>query len=212
MSSPDQVYRRVLAAIDAVPARGATKFVAIDGRGGAGKTRLALELMARAPGMRCLPVDHFPCTREEYPLHPTGIQTRISVARLLMTLLPLAEGERAQYRRTSWSGEYRSEAPVVIDAGDTLLIEGCYTLLPQIRPLLDFAIWIECPSGRALERALNRDDLDAAGRTAWREGHGPAQERYIQAHTPSRFASLVLAARSDGTLEIVPESESPLTR
>ena len=41
--------------------------------------------------LKLLPVDHFPCHGEEYPFHPTGVQTRISQARLLMALLPLTE-------------------------------------------------------------------------------------------------------------------------
>ena len=77
---PSQVYRRILECIDTCPTRGATKFVAIDGRGGSGKSYLAAQLMSIDPSLKLLSVDDFPCRDEEYPFHPTGVQTRISQA------------------------------------------------------------------------------------------------------------------------------------
>lgn len=80
---PSPIYRRILAQVDACPTRGATKLGAIDGRAGSGKSYLADQLMFIDRSLKLLPVDHFPCHGEEYPFHPTGVQTRISQARLL---------------------------------------------------------------------------------------------------------------------------------
>jgi uridine kinase len=196
----DSLCHEILARIEATPARAATKLVAIDGRGGSGKTRLAEELMAIDGSIKRLSLDHFPCRADEYPFHPSGVQTRISKPRVLMTLLPLTQGVAASYRRTHWWHTDPDGSIVHVQPGGTVLVDGCYALLPEFRPLLDFSVWIDCAPDVALTRAIARENVGAAGRTAWVTAHGPAQERYIAAHRPAEFADLVLVVDADGRL------------
>ncbi len=189
---PSPVYRRILEHVDACPARGATKLVAIDGRGGSGKTHLAAQLMSIDRSLRLLPVDYFPCREEEYPFHPTGVQTRISQARLLMALLPLTENAASAYSRSYWWEADRIDPLTRIEPGGTVLVEGCYSLLRAVRPLYDFSIWVECPYEQALAQAMARDEVGESGRAGWELGHAPNQERYIETHRPSEFADMVL--------------------
>jgi uridine kinase len=190
----------ILELINARSARAATKLVAIDGRGGSGKTRLAGDLMVLDASIKRLPLDHFPCRADEYPFHASGVQTRISRVRILMTLLPLTQNATASYQRTYW-WHTDPEGPVLrIEPGGTVLVEGCYALLPEFRPLLDFSIWIDCPADFALARAIARENVGTQGRNAWVTGHAPAQERYIESHRPAEFADLVLTADADGRL------------
>jgi len=197
------IYRRILQAVDACPARGATKLVAIDGRGGSGKTRLAAELMSIDGSLKLLSVDHFPCWGDEYPYHPTGVQTRISEARLLKALLPLSENAPAAYRRSHWWETDRIERLTRVEPGWTVLVEGCYSLLPSLRPLYDFSIWVECPYERALARAMARDEVDEVSRAGWEFGHAPNQERYIETHRPSEFADMAIVSTQKAGYEIL---------
>jgi uridine kinase len=174
--------------------------VAIDGRGGSGKTRLVRQLVALDPSLKRLPLDHFPCRADEHPFHPSGVQTRISCARVLETLRSLTQNMAAVYERTFWWHTDRDSATLQIEPGGTVLVEGSYALLKDLRPLLDFAIWIECPPALALARALAREAVDAASYSAWMNGHLPTQERYIETQRPSEFADLVLIAEADGSL------------
>lgn len=198
------IYHRILEAVDTCPARGATKLVAIDGRGGSGKTRLARELMSIDRSLKLLCVDDFPCRADEYPYHPTGVQTRISEARLLMTLLPLSENAPAAYRKSHWRETERVDPLTRIKPGGTVLVEGCYSLLPSLRSFYDFSIWVECPYEQALAQAMARDGVDEGGRAAWELGHAPNQERYIETHRPSEFADMVLVCTPTAGYEILP--------
>ena len=200
-SSP--IYRRILAQIDACPARGATKLVAIDGRGGSGKSYLADQLRSIDRSLKLLPVDHFPCHGEEYPYHPTGVQIRISQARLLMSLLPLSENVAATYRRTYWWKTDRVGSLTRVEPGGTVLVEGCYSLLRSLRPLYDFSIWVECPYEQALARAMAREKVGEVGRGRWELGHAPNQERYIETHRPAEFADMVLLLTPDADYRIL---------
>lgn len=195
---------QVLAHIDASPARSATKLVAIDGRGGSGKSRLAQSLMAIDSSVKLLPVDHFPCLQEEYPFHGSGVQTRISEERLLLTLLRLTDNVPAFYRQTYWvEGEGLGPARR-IEPGGIVLIEGSYSLLPSFRAFLDYSIWIECDYEQALTRAVTREVRNEAEFTRWVAGHAAAQESYIAAHRPAEFADLVLNVDSEGDLSLDP--------
>ena len=200
---PSPIYRRILAQVDACATRGATKLVAIDGRGGSGKSYLAAQLMSIDRSLKLLPVDHFPCHGEEYPFHPTGVQTRISQARLLMALLPLTDNVAATYRRTYWWKTDRVGPLTRIEPGGTVLVEGCYSLLRSLRPLYDFSIWVESPYEQALAKAMARDKVGEVGRASWELGHAPNQERYIETHRPSEFADMVLLLTPDADYRIL---------
>ncbi len=199
---PSPIYRRILEQVDACPTRGATKLVAIDGRGGSGKSFLAAQLMSMDRSLKLLPMDHFPCHGEEYPFHPTGVQTRISEVRLLMALLPLTENTAGAYRRSWWDTD-RVGPLTRVEPGGTVLVEGCYSLLRSLRPLYDFSIWVECPYEQALAQAMARDKVGEGGRARWELGHAPNQERYIETHRPSEFAEMVILLTPDSQHRIL---------
>jgi len=200
---PSPIYRRILELVDACPARGATKLVAIDGRGGSGKSSLAAQLMSIDHSLKLLPVDHFPCRSDEYPLHPTGVQTRVSEARLLKALLPLIENDAGAYRRSWWHID-RVGPLTRVEPGGTVLVEGCYSLLPSLRSLYDFSIWVECEYEQALAQAVARDEkVGESDRVRWELGHAPSQERYIETHRPSEFADMVILFTPDAQYRIL---------
>lgn len=142
------------------PLFGETKLVAIDGRGGAGKSSLAKLLKARMQNSKVVSVDDFPCSPEEHPFHPSGTQTEISFSRLINEVLtPLKEGREARFRKRSWWStnldKLHEEQQIV--PGGLVFIEGCFSLRYELRDYYDLRIWIECNLKEALQRSISRD-------------------------------------------------------
>ena len=98
-SIPSLSLSQMLTAIERTPAASETKLVAIDGRGGSGKSSLAEALSRSRLAAQVVHVDDFPFRTSEYPFHPSGTQTRVNLDRLITeVLLPLRAGRRAVLR------------------------------------------------------------------------------------------------------------------
>ena len=177
-------------AIDDTEPSSATRLIAIDGLGGSGKSTLVTALRELRPEFKVLPVDAFACTASEYPLHPLGCQTRISLERLLRdALLPLREGHETRFTRTPWwPGETVEE--ICVQPGGTVLVEGCYTLHRVVRSHFDLKFWVEVPPESAIERAILRDG--ETGRDAWEQAHHPNELSYLATHQPDIAADLII--------------------
>lgn len=175
------------------PQKSSTKLIAIDGRGGSGKSSLAAKLLELDPSFQIIHIDSFPATKEENPFHPLGTQTRISTSRILSSaLIPLSRGQEARYTPTPWWIEQpRIEEEIIITPNKTVLVEGCYSLLPEFRDFYDLKIWLECSTTTARERALNRDGGEK-DRQVWEEVYIPNEESYIKIHKPQRVAEVII--------------------
>lgn len=181
--------------IDAAPSKGKTKLVAIDGRGGSGKSSLARELIAHAPAFKLLSVDAFPCTPQQHPWHPLGTQTWVDWERLRdEALLPLSRGADATYLRTPWWKAQTPGPTETILSGGTVIVEGCYALRRELRDLYALRIWVECPVNEAMENAIRRDG--EASRRSWVEAYVPNESAYIAAQHPDRAADIVVRSSS----------------
>ena len=159
------------------PAGVRTRIVAVDGAGGAGKSSLAAWLAGRldAPVIH---TDDFASWDDPVDWWPELIERALE---------PLAAGEPACYQPTSWRGE--EKAPVVIGPGGTVLLEGVTALRRAFRPYCAFAIWVETPRERRLQRGLDRDGQQARGLwEQWME----AEDRYIELERPGSCADIVL--------------------
>lgn len=148
----------------------------IDGRSGAGKTRLAgilgAELGAHVVHLDdCYPGWDGLAAGADYALH------RI--------LEPLAAGRAARWQRWDWAANRRAEWHT-LDAGTSLVVEGCGSVTPATRALADHAIWIECDEATRRARALARD-----GEDSWWDGWRRQEDRHIAAHDPARLADEV---------------------
>ncbi len=187
------MLKEILHVIATAPKSSATKLVAIDGRGGSGKSMLARSLKGYDPTLQIVHIDSFPATAEEHPFHPLGTQTRISCARVIeMVLKPLAEGRAARYRASPWwVGQELSSEEEVITAGGTVLIEGCYALRRELRHFYDYKIWVDCSPVVALERALRRDGGEK-DRVVWERVYVPNESGYIGQEEPHRCADMLV--------------------
>ncbi len=181
----------ILERINQTPAKGRTKLIAIDGRGGSGKSSLAKLLLEASPDFQLLSVDAFPCLPTEHPFDPSGTQTHINWKRLLdEALLPLIHGEDANFIRTPWWRGQAIGPSETVRAGGTVIVEGCYSLLRHLRDRYDLTIWVECQVETAIENAIKRDGEEI--RKIWTDVYAKNEELYIQNHRPIDTADVLL--------------------
>ena len=183
--SPDEIVRLALSK----PCTGATRLVAIDGLGGAGKTTLAAEIAKRTGGH----VVHL----DEIATWPDGPDL-VRLEREVVA--PLTAGIDATYRVWDWAsmqlGGWRS-AP----ASGVVIIEGSGSTSLEVADALTFTIWVDCPEDVRLERTLARDGEQVRGAwTHWTEWEG----RYLARQGPRHRVDLVVDCVA--ALDLSPEA------
>ncbi|OLT45403.1 hypothetical protein BJF85_19310 [Saccharomonospora sp. CUA-673] len=139
----------------AAPRLGAVRLLAIDGRSGAGKTRLAAEIVdvltARHVDTALVSTDDFATWDEPvswWPRLATGVLT------------PLAAGRPGRYRRTEWAPDGRPHLGAWVDVPvpDVLVLEGVSAGRRSVRDVVSLLCWLEVGDPRVrLERAVARD-------------------------------------------------------
>jgi uridine kinase len=176
----DPRLRRAIAGIRAArpPRAVASRIVAIDGPGGAGKTSLAEWLGRRLDGAPTIHTDDFASWDDQLGWWP----------RMLTEVLePLAAGRAAVFMPTSWDGHPRDR--VVVEAGELVILEGVASSRAAFRPYLSYSIWVETPSELRLARGLARDGESM--RPQWGEWMA-VEDRYLEDERPADHADLVL--------------------
>jgi uridine kinase len=156
----------------------ATRLIAIDGPGGAGKSSLAAWL-AEELDAAVIHTDDFASWDNPVDWWPELIER---------ALRPLAAGEPARFQPTVWAGEER--APVVVEPGGTVLLEGVTAARIAFRPYLAYSIWIETDRALRLRRGIDRDGEGA--RAQW-ERWMEEEDRYIESERPAEHADVVLS-------------------
>lgn len=164
------------------PAGVATRLIAIDGPGGAGKTTLAARL-AEELQAAVIHTDEFASWDNPINWWPEMLER---------ALKPLAAGEVARYQPTAWGGEER--APVVIKPGGTVVLEGVTASRRAFRPYLAYSIWIETDRVVRLQRGIDRDGEEA--RAQW-EGWMAEEDHYIESERPAEHVDVVLRGDRD---------------
>jgi uridine kinase len=133
--------------------------IAIDGRGGAGKSTLARSLVALLPGAAHFEYDWFHLPKAE-----TRPENRYDHERLLQTvLIPFKSGQRDfEFPRYNWG--YLAGKPdgfadelVRFSGVDIVIVEGCGVLDPALVRHLDYKIWVDTDAHEALRRGMRRD-------------------------------------------------------
>lgn len=151
--------------------------VLVDGGSGAGKTRLALELVQRLeaawPSVRLVSLDSVypgwsglaaasamtPGLLDEHPGHPTW--------------------DWAAHRVQGWV-----DLPTV-----PLVVEGCGSLTPQTRELASVALWCDLDAATRKQRALGRDGDEFA---PWWDHWAQQEAQHWRSHHPLALADLVI--------------------
>ena len=129
--------------------------LAIDGRCGAGKSTLAAEL-AEAWDAPLFHMDDFylqPHQRTAERLAEPG--GNVDRERFLTeVLLPLREGKPVSYRRFD-CGTFTFEPARLIEPADIAIVEGSYSLHPQLRDLYDLRIFMDVEPDEQMRRILD---------------------------------------------------------
>jgi uridine kinase len=180
--TPVTAAQAIDAVAELVAARpGATTFVGIDGRGGAGKSTLAARLARVTPGAVVVAVDDFSGPHlAEWDWDRFARQVRD----------PLLAGRTAHYQRWDWVRDGGAEWHD-IPRGVLVVVEGVSATRDEAGVPWQLRIWVDAPREVRLERALRRDG--AAMLAQWTQVWMPSEEAYIAAQAPDRRAGLVVS-------------------
>ena len=174
-----------------------TLLVAIDGRGGSGKSTFARRLERASEEVTVVEFDDFylPLT-ERRAMTGAGnaeIGGNFDWRRLRdQVLTPLSHDEPANYQRYDWPSDQLAEWHSV-PVGGIVLIEGNYSTRQDLFAVYDYTIWIDAPHDVRLERGIRRGGEDT--RERWLTEWMPEEDRYIAAENPAKRVDLLL----DGT-------------
>lgn len=169
----------VLDAVARLP-RDRTRYVGIDGFGGAGKSCLAAWLAAEVPRAVVVPVDDF-----AGPQIPEWDWARLQ----RQVLDPLREGRHAHYQRWDWDSDRGAEWHDV-PPGRMLLIEGVSATRRELDVAWDLTVWVETPKDVRRARALERDGPELMSR--WLEDWIPAELAYVAREHPQDRVDFVV--------------------
>lgn len=168
--------------------------VAVDGQGGAGKSRWAAALAEALQHHTCAAIvsidDFFLPSAERPSERPGPIGGDFDWPRLRdEVLVPLRSGRTARFRRYDWQLDALAEAHEVPPRG-VVIVEGVYAARRELAALYDLRVWVACPREVRLARGLERDGEEA--RELWERDWMPAEDRYVSEHRPEELADVVV--------------------
>jgi len=161
--------------------------VAIDGRGGAGKSTLAARLRTTVPRSRVVHTD-------DVAWHHAYFAWGDLMAEHV--LRPLHRGEAVEFRPPAWAERHRPGAIRVAAGADVVWIEGTGIIRAEFAPWLDASIWVQGDLDEQERRLVARDGDTAAQRrhvAAWLAEELPLMLR----EQPWRRASVVVAGTTE---------------
>ena len=193
-------FEALIAAIEGTPSRARTRLVAIDGRGGAGKSTLARGLAARIADTRVIEVDDFWLGRLARPRRERVIAepgSDYDWTRLRdQVLTPLARDAVGWYQRYDWRSDALAEWQEVA-VGGTVIVEGVFSIRIELASFYDFRVWVHADEAVCLQRERDGGEHDAL----WREEWMPAYRMYIEQSQPMARADAVIEGEN-GTLKM----------
>ena len=146
-----QVLAGLAEEIRARPSAQAVRLVAVDGRGGAGKSTLARALAAACGGAPVVRVDDFLYWRDI-----EGWWPRLERE----ALRPLLSGLPARFRVRDLANDPLGQGLgrwATVPPADVVIVEGITSSRQAISADLTMALWVHAPCGERLRRAINRD-------------------------------------------------------
>lgn len=183
---PDVLRRLQRASPDVT---GRPRVIAIDGRGGAGKSTLAQELASMVPASAVVPTDDIAWN-----------QAYFDWGQLLVdgVLAPLHRGEEVRYQPPAWLHHGRAGAISVPAGLDVVWVEGTGVIRRQLASWTDASVYVQGDLHEQERRLLARDGDSAAVHehvAAWLGEELP----FLLAEQPWLRATLVV----DGTSAFV---------
>jgi len=153
--------------------------ILIDGKSGAGKTRLSV-CMAEALGATLVHLD------DAYPGWGGLAHGRDAVIETALT--PLAGGLPGRYR--AWDWEQDTEGNIIeVAPADVVVIEGCGVSTPESRELASTVLWVECDDAVRLARL---DDRDGSKFDEYSEAWDAQVDAHIAQNNPIATATVIV--------------------
>ena len=178
----------LLAKIEALRATSPRVAVAISGFGGSGKSTLAFRVRQRFEGDSTIVSTDLLYSRTPHSEDVLGM-TDWAVFKTIAESVRSAD--RLQYRgRTYFGDELEVDEPMP----SLVVFEGIRLLRPELLPLFDIAVWIDCPqdvaTARAKERNATQGDSEAE-MALWDTLWNPNDARYFAEYRPLELATFV---------------------
>lgn len=182
VESTNPVSHLLERARDRAPACGVTRVIAIDGRSGAGKTALALDLADRTGA----PILHLE------RLYPGWHGLALTPPIVRRMLADLAIGELAHARQWDWSAG-RPGPMLTVRPTAELIIEGVGAGARALRPFISHLAWLDAPEELRRRRAIERD-----GDTyePWWDVWAAQEEDYLMTDRTPAAADMVITTGS----------------
>ncbi len=164
--------------------------VGIDGGGGAGKSTLARGIDESFAGcvatVRC---DDFYRPLIDQQLAPKEAYERYFDWRRLRdeAIAPLCRGVQARYRCCDWATDRLAEW-IEIEPREIVLIVGVFSTRPELRRLIDIAIFVDTPRNERMRRMLARPQES----TSWMDQWMAAEDWYLEEVAPNLHADLIV--------------------
>ncbi len=161
---------------------GPVRLVAIDGRGGAGKTTFAAALSAVAGNAPVVHTDDF--ASDDNPISWWPLMLREAIE-------PLSRGEVG--RRAPAGRLPRDGGGDVLEPAPIVIVEGVSAGRLEWAQHLSFLIWIETPTSERQLRVIDRD-----GEAAWSEwdAYELSEDEHFEVNETKKRADLVIDGRS----------------
>jgi uridine kinase len=195
--TPDRMVSAACSLIESRKKGGVRLFVAIDGGTGAGKSTLAKEIRNRRGGVSIIRTDHFFRPLHEYPASRLADLRRYEDLYNLYfpwermrdeALTPIRRGETATYQRYDWTAD-RLLNWITVEPEEIVLVEGVYANRPELRPMLDAAIFVDAPRDERRSRVLARGPNPFGD---WMTPWMAAEDWYFEHIRPQDASDLIL--------------------
>src|SRR5215218_4708266 len=164
--------------------------IAVDGRSGAGKTTLAVELAARLRAHHKVSLFHLE------DIYPGWNGLLAGVDRYVATVLePLSRGDAATWTSWDWENHYDGGSRVTLPA-EIVIVEGVGAAAAAARPLLSAVVWADSPDDIRRTRALDRDG--GTYEPYW-DQWAAQEEEWLGADDVPQHADVRVLNRADGS-------------
>ncbi|MFE4194950.1 aminodeoxychorismate synthase component I [Paenarthrobacter sp. NPDC056912] len=164
--------------------------IAVDGRSGAGKTTLAVELAARLRQHHKVSLFHLEDIYPGWNGLSTGIERYVATV-----LTPLSQGMAAEWVSWDWERHYDGGLNVTLPA-EIVIVEGVGAAADAARPMLDAVVWVEAPGDDRRRRALARDG--STYEPYW-DGWAAQEEVWLEADAVISAADVRVQNPADGS-------------
>ncbi len=182
VSRLSDVLQRLIDASSDVTGR--PRVIAIDGRGGAGKSRLAARLQELVPASAVVHTDDVAWNQAYFDWAGVLVEG---------VLRPLARGESVDFQPPAWAPHGRSGAISVPAGLDVVWVEGTGGIRAELAPWIDASLYLQGDLDEQERRLVARDGDSAtvqAHVAAWLEEDLP----FMLRERPWQRATLVVAS------------------